>query len=132
MFWIGWWLVTNWKTRDAVSAAYKLTNTENGPTWKLSNDRWKESSPWVLDIEIRDWKRYLVQESEPVQWKRLLETVYDNGTICYWDDDLQEIENARQQVLNSKQWIDYPTVESNLTHDLHEQVREKLKTQIKK
>lgn len=85
-----------------------------------------------MDIEIRDWKRYLVQESEPVQWERLLETVYDNGTIYYWDNDLQEIENARQQVLKSEQWINYPTIESDLTHDLHEQVRENLKAQIKK
>ncbi len=130
MFWIGWWLVTNGKTRDAVSAAYKLTNTDNKPTWKLSNDRWKESIPWVLDIEIRDWKRYLVQESEPVQWERLFQTVYDNWKIFYWDDDLQEIQKARQQVLKSKQWIDYPTQESDLTHELHEQVREHLKAQI--
>jgi hypothetical protein len=43
---------------------------------------------------------------------------------------LQEIKNARQQVLKSKQRIDYPTQESDLTHDLHEQVREKLKSQI--
>ena len=130
MFWIGWWLIANNKTRDAMSAAYKLTNTEEWPTWKLSGDRWKETIPWVLDIEIRDWKRYLVQESEPVQWERLFETVYDNWTIYYWDNDLQEIENARQQVLKSKQWIDYPTVESDVTHDIHEQVREKLKSQI--
>lgn len=130
MFWIWWWLVTNWKTRDAVSAAYKLTNTDNRPTWKLSNDRGKESIPWILDIEIRDWKRYLVQESEDMQWERLFQTVYDNWKIFYWDDDLQEIEKARQQVLKSKQWIDYPTQESDLTHDLHEQVREHLKSQI--
>jgi len=130
MFWIGWWLVTNGKTRDAVSAAYKLTNTESGPTWKLSNDRWKESIPGVLDIEIRDGKRYLVQESEDIKWERLFQTVYDNWKIFYWDDDLQEIEKARQQVLKSKQWIDYPTQESDLTHDLHEQVRDHLKSQI--
>jgi hypothetical protein len=132
MFWIGWWLIANNKTRDAMSAAYKLTNIEKWPTWKLSGDRWKETIPWVLDIEIRDWKRYLVQESEPVQWERLFETVYDNWTIYYWDNDLQEIENARQQVLKSKQWIDYPTVESDVTRDIHEQVREKLKSQIEK
>lgn len=132
VFWIWWWLVTNNKTRDAMSAAYKLTDTEKWPTWKLSNDRWKETIPWKLDIEIRDWKRYLVQESEPIQWERLLKTVYDNGTIYYWDNDLQEIENARQQALKSEQWINYPTIESDLTHDLHEQVRENLKAQIKK
>jgi nicotinic acid phosphoribosyltransferase len=130
MFGIWWGLIANNKTRDAVSAAYKLTNTENWPTGKLSNDRGKESIPWVLDIEIRDGKRYLVQESEPVQWERLFQKVYENGKIYFWDDDLQEIENARQQVLKSKQWIDYPTQESDLTHDLHEQVREKLKSQI--
>jgi len=130
MFWIGWWLVTNGKTRDAVSAAYKLTNTNNKPTWKLSNDRWKESIPWILDIEIKDWKRYLVQDSEPVQWERLFQKVYENWKIYFGDDDLKEIENARQQVLKSKQRIDYPTQESDLTHDLHEQVGEKLKSQI--
>ena len=130
VFGIWWWLIANNKTRDALSAAYKLTNTENGPTWKLSNDRAKETIPWVLDIEIRDWTRYLVQESEPVQWERLFNTVYDNGTIYYWDDDLQEIEKARQQVLKSKEWADYETKESDLTHQMHEQVRENLKSQI--
>ena len=130
IFWIWGWLVTNNKTRDAMSAAYKLTNTENWPTWKLSNDRWKETIPGVLDIEIRDGTRYLVQESEPIQWERLFKTVYDNGTIYYWENDLQEIENARQQALKSKEWIEYPTKESDYTSSLHEQVREGLKAQI--
>ena len=130
MFGIWGGLIANNKTRDAVSAAYKLTNTDNKPTWKLSNDRGKESIPWILDIEIRDGKRYLVQDSEPVHWERLFQKVYENWKIYFWDDDLQEIENARQQVLKSKQWIDYPTQESALTHDLHEQVRKKLKSQI--
>jgi nicotinic acid phosphoribosyltransferase len=123
-------LVTNNKTRDEMSAAYKLTNTENGPTWKLSNDRWKESIPWVLDIEIRDWKRYLVQESEPKQWERLFQTVYDNWKIFYGDNDLEEIEKAKQQVQTTKQWIDYPTQESDLTEKIHEDVRDILKSQI--
>ena len=131
-FWIWWWLVMNGKTRDAMSGAYKLTNTENWPTWKLSNDRGKESIPWVLDIEIRDWKRYLVQEFEPVQWQRLFETVYDNWQIFYWDDDLEEIEKARQQVIRSKEWIHYETQESDLTNQMHEQVRERLRAQILK
>ena len=130
VFGIWWWLIANNKTRDALSAAYKLTNTEDGPTWKLSNDRAKETIPWVLDIEIRDWTRYLVQDSEPVQWERLFNTVYDNWTIYYWDNDLEEIEKARQQVLKSKAWIDYPTKESDYTSNLHEQFREKLKAQI--
>ena len=130
IFWIGWWLVTNNKTRDEMSAAYKLTNTENGPTWKLSNDRWKESIPWVLDIEIRDWKRYLVQENEPKKWERLFKTVYDNWKIFFDDNDLIEIENAKEQVQKTKQWIDYPTQESDLTNKIHEDVRDTLKAQI--
>jgi hypothetical protein len=43
---------------------------------------------------------------------------------------LQEIENARQQALKSKEWIEYPTKESDYTSNLHEQVRERLKAQI--
>ena len=130
IFWIGWWLVTNNKTRDEMSAAYKLTNTKNWPTWKLSNDRWKESIPWVLDIEIRDWKRYLVQENEPIKWERLFKTVYDNWKIFFDDNDLIEIENAKKQVQKTKQWIDYPTQESDLTNKIHEDVRDTLKAQI--
>ena len=130
IFWIWGWLVTNNKTRDTMSAAYKLTNTENWPTWKLSNDRWKETIPGVLDIEIRDGTRYLVQESEPIQWERLFKTVYDNWKIYYEDNDLEEIAKARQQVLKSKEWIWYPTKESDYTSNLHEQVRERLKAQI--
>jgi hypothetical protein len=113
-----------------MSAAYKLTNTENWPTWKLSNDRWKESIPWVLDIEIRDWKRYLVQENEPKKWERLFKTVYDNWKIFFDDNDLIEIENAKEQVQKTKQWIDYPTQESDLTNKIHEDVRDTLKAQI--
>jgi nicotinic acid phosphoribosyltransferase len=132
IFWIWGWLVTNNKTRDAMSAAYKLTNTENWPTWKLSNDRWKETIPGVLDIEIRDGTRYLVQESEPIKWERLFKTVYDNWKIYYEDNDLEEIAKARQQVLKSREWIWYPTKESDYTSNLHEQVRERLKAQIEK
>jgi nicotinic acid phosphoribosyltransferase len=38
-------LVAKDKTRDSVSAAYKLTNTTNGPTGKLSDDIDKEPVP---------------------------------------------------------------------------------------
>jgi hypothetical protein len=35
---MGGLLVAEDKTRNSVSAAYKLTNTEHGPTGKLSDD----------------------------------------------------------------------------------------------
>ncbi len=124
------WLIANDKTRDAMSGAYKLTNGEGGATWKLSNDIWKESIPGKLNIEIRDGVRYLVQEDEPVQWERLLTTVYDHGKMYYWDDDLLAINQAKEQRERTKQRECYETKESDVTREMHEQVRERLKAQI--
>jgi nicotinic acid phosphoribosyltransferase len=60
-------LVARNKTRDALSAAYKLTHTEDGPTGKISNDVDKEPTPGTPNIELRDGYRIIVQEDEEVQ-----------------------------------------------------------------
>lgn len=64
---LGGLLVARNKTRDALSAAYKLTETEDGPTGKLSNDIDKEPVPGTPNIELRDGYRVIVQEDEEIQ-----------------------------------------------------------------
>lgn len=123
---IGGLLVAKDKTRDSVSAAYKLTNTEEGPTGKLSDDIGKESIPGILNIEIRDGVRYLVQEDEEQQGERLLHPVYENGRLLYDLNDIKAIDDARNQLLKTIQRVDFPTQESDLTYQIHLQVRENL------
>lgn len=119
-------LVARNKTRDALSAAYKLTNTEDGATGKLSNDIDKEPIPGDTNIEIRDNIRYIVQEDEEVQGERLLKNVYSNGELYYDDNDLQAVTDARQQLLNTFQISKLETRESEKTKKIHAEVRERL------
>ena len=51
---LGGLMIAKNKTRDAVSGAYKLTNTENFATGKFSSDDGKIAIPGTLNIEIRD------------------------------------------------------------------------------
>jgi hypothetical protein len=115
------------KTRDALSAAYKLTQTEDGPTGKLSNDIDKEPTPGMPNIEIRDEQRVIVQEDEEMKGERLLQTVYDNGELLYDDNDLQAVSDAREQLLKTMELMKFPTVNSPKTDLYREQVRNKLR-----
>jgi hypothetical protein len=80
----------------------------------------------VLNIEIRDGVRYLVQENEEVQGERLLKKVYENGALFYDEDDIAAINQARQQLLATLPLIALPTRESEKTQLLHQEVRAKL------
>jgi len=121
-----WFLVARNKTRDALSAAYKLTNTENWATGKLSNDIDKEPIPWDTNIELRDGIRYIVQEDEAVQGERLLKNVYNNGILNYDDNDLQAVNDARNQLLKTFEMHTWETKESEKTRKIHEEVRDNL------
>ena len=113
---LGWLLVARNKTRDALSAGYKLTETENGPTGKLSNDIDKKPIPGTPNIEIRhDGYRVIVQESESVDWKRLLKKVCENWVLTYDDNDIQAVTDARNNLLETLQRIEYPTMDSFTT-----------------
>lgn len=124
---LGGLLVARNKTRDALSAAYKLTQTEDGPTGKLSNDVDKEPTPGTPNIEIRETERVIVQEDEEIQGERLLQTVYDNGELLYDDNDLQAVSDARAQLFKTMEWMKLPTVNSPKTDHYRQQVREKLR-----
>lgn len=122
-----WWLlVARNKTRDALSAAYKLTNTEDGATGKLSNDIDKEPIPGDTNIELRDGVRVIVQEDEEVQGERLLKNVYSQGTLQYDDNDLEAVNAARQQLLKTFEMSKRETRESEKTEKIHADVRERL------
>jgi hypothetical protein len=121
-----WWLlVARNKTRDALSAAYKLTDIEAWATGKLSNDIDKEPIPGVLNIEIRDDARYVVQEDEEIQWERLLKTVYEHWALLYDDNDIKAIDTARARLLETLQYADLETKESDKTKEIHQAVRER-------
>ncbi|MFA6255719.1 MAG: hypothetical protein WC606_00920 [Candidatus Absconditabacterales bacterium] len=126
---LGGLLVARNKTRDALSAAYKLTNTENGPTGKLSNDVDKEPTPGIPNIEIRDNTRYIVQEDEEIQGERLLKSVYEHGKLTYDDNDIQAVSDARARLLETFQWMEFETKESDKTREIHEEVRQRFREQ---
>ena len=125
-YWLGWLLVARNKTRDALSAAYKLTDTEGWATGKLSNDIDKEPIPWDTNIEIRDNIRYIVQEDEEVLWERLLKTVYKNWVLNYDDNDIQAVNDARNQLLKTFEMHKLKTKESEKTKKIHAEVRDML------
>ncbi len=125
-YWLGWLLVARNKTRDALSAGYKLINTEDWATGKLSNDIDKEPIPGDTNIELRDGVRYIVQEDEEVMWERLLKNVYSNGELKYDDNDLQAVDDARNQLLRTFEMSKWEMKESNKTREIHEQVRDNL------
>ena len=127
---LGWLLVARNKTRDALSAAYKLTDTEDWATGKLSNDIDKEPIPGDTNIEIRDGIRYIVQEDEEVQWERLLQNVYSEGTLKYDDNDIQAVTDARNQLLKTFDLAKLETRESELTRKIHEEVRDRLMSNL--
>ena len=123
---LGWLLVARNKTRDALSAAYKLTQTEDWPTGKLSNDIDKEPTPGTPNIEIRDGYRVIVQEDEEIFGERLLTTVYENWALNYDENDIQAVNEARARVIETLEWMKYPTIESFKTQEYRQEVREKL------
>ncbi|MCX6824448.1 MAG: hypothetical protein NT085_04975 [candidate division SR1 bacterium] len=123
---LGGLLVARNKTRDALSAAYKLTQTEDGPTGKLSNDIDKEPTPGTPNIEIRDGYRVIIQEDEEIIGERLLKTVYEKGALNYDENDIQAVNEARARVIKTLEWMEYPTIESFKTQQYRQEVREKL------
>ena len=131
---LGWLLIATKKTRDSVSAGYKVTNTEDWATGKRSDDPGKEPIPWVPNVEVIEKEdgtieRNVVQEDEPVNWIRLLKTVYKDGELFFGEaNDNIALDNARAQVKKSEKWITpWKTQLSDETEGLKQQVREKLK-----
>lgn len=129
---LGGILVAKNKLRDTVSAAYKLTDREDGATGKLSNDIGKQAIPGTLNIEIRDGKRVIVQEDEPVCGERLMETVYDFGTLRFSEaSDIRAIDAARERVKASVNAALLPSELSPKTEALRNAVREKFLSNVR-
>lgn len=129
---LGGLLVAKEKTRDALSAGYKLTQTGWGPTGKLSNDPGKEPIPGILNIELRDGQRFVVQDTEEIQGERLLTTAYDKGNLyLITDNDVEAITNARNQLQKTLEYVQWPTTESDLTKNIHTKVREQIRANIR-
>ncbi len=101
---LGGLLVTREKTRDTLSAGYKLTQIGDRATGKISDDVGKEALPGRLNVEERrEWrgthcptsyneKRVIVLEEEEKgddYWEstRLLTTAYDHGKFAYAERD---------------------------------------------
>lgn len=120
---LGGLLVARNKTRDALSAAYKLTQVEDDPTGKLSNDIDKEPIPGDLNIEIRNDERVIVQEFEEVGGERLLKSVYENGKLLYDTNDIAAVDVARRRLLETFDAVYLPSRESEITKEIHQKVR---------
>ncbi len=96
---LGGLLVATKKTRDALSAGFKLAETEEFKTGKLSGDEGKIALPGKLNVEIRNGERVIVNEDEEVLGERLLKLVYSNGRTFFNEpSDLRAVEIARERV----------------------------------
>ncbi|MCK9272449.1 nicotinamide phosphoribosyltransferase domain-containing protein [Candidatus Gracilibacteria bacterium] len=122
---LGGLLVIKNKLRDSVSAAFKLTKTEEFDTGKLSNDAGKEAIPGELNVEIRADARYIVQEDELVLGERLLKTVYNNGKLFFEGNDIEALDKARQRLIESEKLALLPTKKSEKTQALQKEVKER-------
>ncbi len=80
-------LVMEGKTRNALSAAYKLTEVDGRLTGKVAVGSGKAAIPGRLNVELRADERVIVLDDEPVAGRRLLATVYDRGEFL---DDLDD------------------------------------------
>lgn len=123
---LGGLLVARNKTRDALSAGYKLINTEDGPTGKLSNDEWKEPIPGIPNVEIRDNERVIVQEDEKIEGERLLKKVYDKGEFLYEGNDMEAIDQARLRLKETFELSQLESKKSPRTTKIHKYVRNKI------
>lgn len=80
-------LVMQDKTRNALSAAYKLTEVDGVLTGKVAAGSGKGVIPGRLNLELRPDARVTVLEDEPPAGRRLLATVCRQGTLLYRGDD---------------------------------------------
>lgn len=118
-------LVARNKLRDTVSAAFKLTQTEDGPTGKLSNDVGKNVIPGKLNIELVDGERVIVQDDEEVRWERLLRKVYDRWQLLFEWSDSEAISTARQRVKDRFGLVELPSRLSKRCEAVRDEVRER-------
>lgn len=121
---LGELLVGKNKTRSRVSTGDKLTRTNGRNTGKLSNDSGKIPLPWRLNIEVREKERVIVQDEEAIQGKRLLNTVYKNGTLGYDTNDIKYIDDAKQHLIENLSDIYKPTVLSAATQAVVVEVKD--------
>lgn len=121
---LGELLVNKNKTRSRVSTGFKVTRTNWRNTGKLSNDTGKIPLPWKLNIEVRENERVIVQNEEAVKGKRLLTTVYENGTLKYDRNDIKYIDDARKNLLETLSDIYKPTTLSTKTQEVVTEVKD--------
>ena len=91
-------LVMQDKTRNALSAAYKLTETDGRPTGKLAGGTGKMAIPGRLNVELCESERVIVLEDEPPAGKRLLTPVYEDGRFAFAVDDAAARAAAARQL----------------------------------
>lgn len=84
----------------------------------------------MLNIEVRDNERVIVQDDEPVQGKRLLDTVYKNGILTYETDGIQYVDTARNHLITTFSDIEKPTVLSAKTQAAVQEVADAFDAQM--
>ncbi len=121
-YWLGELFISRNKGRSRVSTWFKLAETEERKTWKRSDDEGKRSIPWNLNVEIRDNKRFIVQDEEKVNGERLLQTVYKDGELKYGSDDFAYMDEARKYLIENFEKVFLPTEVSEATQKAQQQV----------
>lgn len=119
---LGGLLVTKNKTRDEVSAGYKLTKEWEIYTGKLSNDPIKEAIPGDLNVEIRTDARYIVQDRTMKFGERLLKPIYEKWEI-FDKNIVANIEKARTRVNETMKYINLATKRDEETNRIREEVK---------
>ena len=100
----GQMLVMQDKTRNALSAAYKLTECDGRPTGKLAGGAGKAAIPGRLNVEVRGGERVIVLEEEPPAGRRLLGTVYESGRLLYEGSDAEARAAAAERLAETFPW----------------------------
>ena len=131
---IGGLITAQKKTRDELSAAYKQTEYKWHITGKLSNDLNKSPIPGSPTIIItEDKKRVVAQLSEVlcggIKWEDLMHMVYDHGNMNFKDDDFAEIQDARERLARTFDFVSYEWGLSDLSHQYKMDVRDNLLSQ---
>jgi nicotinic acid phosphoribosyltransferase len=123
-------LVMKNKTRNCMSAAYKLTECNGKFTGKLAGGIGKEAIPGELNIEITDTTRTTLLENEPVKGKRLLEKVYCHGKFFFEPSDVKAAENAKAQIETTFPYKELKAQRSQAVDNALLEVRKRFERQI--
>lgn len=96
-----WWKLVH---RDAVSAAFKRTATENRPNIKFSNSLGKETIPGYIRIYGRGDSIIVADKSENIDGEPLLVKLVEQGRVVYREDFREQAARAEKTWNRYTKW----------------------------